>query len=81
MGAYRSYHNLRSRKSGAQRFIELHLLVPGDMLVKTSHDLSEQIEADIRKELANAVVTIHVEPEDELSSYQDVQDGLPYGKL
>jgi divalent metal cation (Fe/Co/Zn/Cd) transporter len=80
IGAHRAYHNLRTRKAGSQRFIEFHLLVPGDMLVKTAHDLSEQIENDIRRQLANTTVTVHIEPEDELASYQDVQDGLRYGK-
>lgn len=77
---HRSYHNLRARKSGSMRFIEFHLLVPGDMLVNTAHNLSEQIEKEIHQKLTNTIVTVHIEPEDELVSYQDVQDGLPYGK-
>lgn len=81
VGEHRGFHNLRTRKSGSQRFIEFHLLVPGSMLVKAAHDLSEQIENDIREQLANTTVTVHVEPEDELASYQDVQAGLRYGKL
>jgi len=80
IGPHSAFHNLRTRKAGSQRFIEFHLLVPGDMLVKTAHDLSEQIETDIRRQLANTTVTVHVEPEDELASYQDVQAGLRYGK-
>jgi len=80
IGAHRAYHNLRTRKAGSQRFIEFHLLVPGDMLVKTAHDLSEQIENDIHQQLTNTTVTVHIEPVEELASYQDVQDGLRYGK-
>lgn len=80
LGAHRAFHNLRARKSGSQRFIEFHLLVPGSMLVKAAHELSELIENDIRQQLANTTVTVHVEPEDELASYQDVQAGLRYGK-
>lgn len=80
VGAHRAFHNLRTRKSGSQRFIEFHLLVPGNMLVKAAHDLSEHIENDIRQQLANTTVTVHVEPEDELASYQDVETGLRYGK-
>ncbi len=77
---HRSFHNLRARKSGSVRFIEFHLLVPGGMLVNAAHDLSEQIEKEIHQKLSNTIVTVHIEPEDELVSYQDVQDGLPYGK-
>jgi len=80
VGPHRAYHNLRARKSGSQRFIEFHLLVPGDMLVKAAHDLSDQIESDIRAQLANTTVTVHIEPEDELASYRDVETGLRYGK-
>jgi len=77
---HRSFHNLRARKSGLMRFIEFHLLVPGDMPVNAAHDLSEHIEREIRQRFANTIVTVHIEPEDEISSYQDVQDGLRYGK-
>jgi len=77
---HRSYHNLRARKSGSMRFIEFHLLVPGDMLVSAAHDLSDHIEKEIGQKLTNTIVTVHIEPEDEISSFQDVQDGLRYGK-
>lgn len=57
-----SFHDLRSRKSGARRFVEFHLLVPGDTHVHVSHDLCDQIEKEIARELAQTTVTIHVEP-------------------
>jgi cation diffusion facilitator family transporter len=74
------YHNLRTRKSGSQRFIDFHLLVAGEMSVRQAHDLCEQIESAIRRRLNNTTVTIHTEPEDELASYQDAEISLPYGK-
>lgn len=74
------YHNLRTRKSGSQRFIDFHLLVPGDMSVREAHELCEQIENEIRRHLSNTTVTIHTEPADELVSYQDVETSLPYGR-
>ncbi len=76
----RVYHNLRTRKSGAQRFIEFHLLVPGDTSVREAHALCERIENEIRRRLSNTIVTIHTEPADELASYQDAEISLPYGK-
>jgi cation diffusion facilitator family transporter len=76
----RLYHNLRTRKSGSQRFIEFHLLVPGKMSVREAHQLCEQIEKEIRQRLRNTTVTIHTEPDDELVSYQDAEIGLPYGR-
>ncbi len=80
VGRQRVYHNLRTRKAGSQRFIEFHLLVPGDMSVRDAHALCEQIENEIRQRLRNTTVTIHTEPADELASYQDAEVSLPYGK-
>jgi cation diffusion facilitator family transporter len=80
VGRQRVYHNLRTRKSGSQRFIEFHLLVPGDTSVREAHALCERIENEIRRRLSNTIVTIHTEPADELASYQDAEMSLPYGK-
>lgn len=65
------FHDLRTREAGSQRFISLHVLVPGDMPVKYAHDLVERIEADIRLALPHAHVTTHIEPLDDATSYHD----------
>ena len=57
-----SFHALRTRKAGARRFIEFHLLVPGEISVRESHALCDRIEESIAAQLARASVTIHVEP-------------------
>jgi divalent metal cation (Fe/Co/Zn/Cd) transporter len=57
-----SFHALRTRKAGARRFLELHLLVPGTMSVHESHLLCDRIEATLTAHLAKSHVTIHVEP-------------------
>jgi cation diffusion facilitator family transporter len=57
-----SFHALRTRKAGARRFVELHLLVPGTMSVYESHALCDRIETALTSALARASVTIHVEP-------------------
>lgn len=51
----------RSREAGRQRFIYLSLAVPADWTVQQGHDLSERLEADIAKELADATVFTHIE--------------------
>jgi len=58
------FHALRTRKAGARRFIEFHLLVPGETSVRESHELCDRIEESITGELAKASVTIHVEPQE-----------------
>jgi len=56
------FHALRTRKAGARRFLEFHLLVPGTMSVLESHALCDRIEAALMAHLAKAHITIHVEP-------------------
>lgn len=58
----RSIHGFCCRKSGTIRFIDFHLMIPGDITVKQGHMLCDQIEEDINKLFPNTRVTIHVEP-------------------
>lgn len=63
------FHDLRTRQAGAQRFVSVHILVPGDRTVKSAHDLVERIEEDIRRALPDASVTTHLEPLEDPASY------------
>jgi cation diffusion facilitator family transporter len=65
-----AYHKLRTRKSGSQRFIDLHLLVPGSWTVQQTHNLSEQIETEIRQALGQISITIHFEPVEDEASWE-----------
>ncbi len=56
-------HDIRTRHAGPARFVEFHLVVPGDMQVEEAHRICDRIEAGIRAEMPDARVTIHVEPE------------------
>ena len=58
----RGFHHLRTRKAGAARFIELHVVVDKDLTVERAHRLADAITRDIKAHLAGATVTIHVEP-------------------
>ena len=59
-----SFHALRTRKAGARRFLEFHLLVPGTTSVADAHALCDRIETALMAHLAKAHVTIHVEPQE-----------------
>lgn len=59
-----SFHALRTRKSGAARFIDFHLLLPGETTVSESHVLCDRLEDAIANQLAKVSVTIHVEPQE-----------------
>lgn len=65
------FHALRTRQSGVQRFISVHVLVPGDWTVQRGHELLEKIEADIRSTVPDAVVFTHLESLDDPASWED----------
>jgi len=56
-------HDLRTRHAGKMTFIDFHLVVPGEMTVAESHGICDRIEAALKKEVPDASITIHVEPE------------------
>lgn len=59
---YAEYHNLRSRMSGAERFVDLHLVVPKNQNVVDAHDFCDHLEKDIKEKIPNLSILIHVEP-------------------
>ncbi len=65
------YHALRTRQSGARRFVSVHILVPGKWTVQRGHRLLESIEADIRKVLPNVTVFTHLESLNDPASWDD----------
>jgi len=57
-----SFHELRTRKSGSWRYIELHLVMPKNASVEEAHRVCDYLEQDIENRLHYTKVTIHVEP-------------------
>ena len=66
------YHALRTRQSGVRKFVSLHVLVPGEWTVHRSHQLLENIEADIRNVIPGVTVFTHLESLDDPSSWDDM---------
>jgi cation diffusion facilitator family transporter len=60
--AVRSFHRLRTRKAGSNRFIDFHLVVEDTMSVREAHALSDEIVVAIKQRLPDSRVQIHVEP-------------------
>lgn len=56
------FHKLRTRKSGAERHIDLHLVMPKIKTIEECHDLAHEIEEKIIRQLPNSHVLIHLEP-------------------
>lgn len=65
------YHALRTRQAGTRRFVDFHLLVPGQWSVQEAHDLVEQVEEAVRQALPGTEVTIHVEPIEADAAWKD----------
>lgn len=66
-----TYHALRTRQAGAQRFVSVHIQVPGNWSVQRGHELLEAIEQEIRQGLAPVNVTTHLEPVEDPVSWDD----------
>jgi cation diffusion facilitator family transporter len=65
------YHALRTRQSGARRFVSLHVLVPGAWTVQEGHGLLERLEREIRGVVPNVTVFTHLESLQDPSSWED----------
>lgn len=75
------YHGLRTRKAGSNRFVDFHLLLPGESTIANSHSICSKIESSIKDELNNCQVTIHVEPKEDASSYDCEETGGLCGSM
>ena len=60
----RGYHALRTRKSGRETHIDLHVLVDPQLSVSEAHRLVEDLERDIGGLIAGAMVAVHVDPDE-----------------
>jgi cation diffusion facilitator family transporter len=66
------FHALRTRQSGARRFMSVHVLVPGAWTVQSGHQFLEQLEGEIRSAVPNLTVTTHLEPLEDPCSWDDL---------
>ncbi len=59
----KSLHDLRTRSSGLDIFIQLHIELDAEMSLIRAHQVSDAVEADILAAFPNAEVMIHQDPE------------------
>lgn len=62
---YIEYHDFRTRRSGAEEYIDFHLVVASNESIETVHDLCDRIEERINNLFHQANILIHIEPENE----------------
>jgi cation diffusion facilitator family transporter len=56
-------HDVRTRHAGRMTFVDFHLVVPSAMSVEAAHEICDRIEHAIKKEVLDASISIHVEPD------------------
>lgn len=59
------YHDLRTRKSGACRHIEFHLLFEGGITLREAHEMSTEVENNLLVRFPASHIAVHLEPLDE----------------
>jgi len=70
------YHKLRTRKAGAHRHIDVHIIVPEALSVTEAHEVAEQVEDRIRDEFRDVHIMTHVEPDTEENLRETPPEGL-----
>jgi cation diffusion facilitator family transporter len=71
-------HAVQSRISGRQRFVSLHVLVPGSWSVTEGHDLCESIEGSVKAALMTCSVHTHLEPREDPRAFSDTPVGAEH---
>jgi cation diffusion facilitator family transporter len=64
-------HAVQTRAAGQERFVSIHLLVPGAWTVRRGHDLTRRLEVEVAEALPGASLFTHVEPIEDPASYDD----------
>ena len=59
----RNCHDLRTRRSGIDSFIQVHVEMDSSLTLLRAHEISDDAEARIRKVFPHAEVLIHADPE------------------
>jgi cation diffusion facilitator family transporter len=60
-----SWHDLRTRKSGSQRHVDLHIVLKSTSTLMEAHEVADELEKRINAQLPQAHVVIHTDPYDD----------------
>ena len=71
-GAEVKFHAIRTREAGYRRFVDFHLLVPGEWTVRHGHDVMEDLIDAMLAKWPDLRVMGHLEPADDPRSYEDL---------
>jgi len=65
-----AFHGVRTREAGAEKYVTMHVLVPGAWTVQRGHDLLEDVEGALRGEFEQVEVVTHLEPIEDPLAYE-----------
>lgn len=71
------YHQLRTRRAGARRYVDLHVQFRRGTTLERAHRTAHELQDAIERELAGADVLIHIEPEDRVRPGETLPGGPP----
>jgi ferrous-iron efflux pump FieF len=61
--ACRGIHDMRTRTSGSDRFVQFHIWVDPDMTVREAHDVMDTLEEELLREFPGVEILIHPDPD------------------
>ena len=69
------YHQLRTRRAGASRYVDLHVQFRRGTSLEEAHFTAHELQDEIRRRLGDADVLIHLEPEDRVRPGETLRTG------
>jgi len=69
-------HDMRTRTSGAQRFVQFHATMDPNMTLRQAHIVMDEIEAALHKEFPGVDILIHADPEGHVEGGADPLRGM-----
>lgn len=79
--ALRGMHDMRTRSSGAHRFVQFHASVDPNMTIRAAHDVMDEIEAELARDFPGVDILIHPDPEGHVEAGDDPLRGLAAEEL
>ncbi|MCJ9429395.1 cation diffusion facilitator family transporter [Kordiimonas marina] len=70
-------HELKTRSSGRDKFIQMHIEVPAEMTVKAAHLVADEVEATVGEAFPDSEILIHIDPPDELAVDRTLEELPP----
>ncbi|WP_206242274.1 cation diffusion facilitator family transporter [Novosphingobium terrae] len=75
----RGVHDLRTRTSGNQDFVQFHVWVDGNMTVTHAHKVMDEIEAKLKTHFPDVEILIHPDPEGHVGQSGEMAEDILKG--